>query len=46
MCIGKGAFGKVYKGYDNNKNIWVAIKQMNLQLLEEYGDQMKETILN
>ena len=33
MCLGKGSFGKVYKGYDNNKHLWVAVKQINLELL-------------
>ncbi len=30
MCIGKGSFGKVYKGWDVSKNTWVAIKQINI----------------
>jgi serine/threonine protein kinase len=33
MCLGKGSFGKVYKAFDNVKNGWVAIKQINIELL-------------
>lgn len=38
MCLGRGSFGKVYKAHDNHKNIWVAVKQVNLELMEMYED--------
>jgi serine/threonine protein kinase len=31
--LGKGSFGKVYRGYDYTTNNWVAIKQLELDLL-------------
>jgi serine/threonine protein kinase len=30
MMLGKGSFGKVYRGYDYTTNNWVAIKQLEL----------------
>lgn len=36
-ALGKGSFGKVFKGYDHSNSLWVAIKSINLELLEVYG---------
>jgi serine/threonine protein kinase len=46
MMLGKGSFGKVYRGYDHTTNNWVAIKQLQLDLLEKYGEEIKESILS
>lgn len=42
--LGKGSFGKVLKGYDHTNSRWVAIKTINLELLEIYGKEMKNII--
>ena len=42
--LGKGAFGKVYKGYDHTNSIWVAIKSIHLEMLEFYGSEMKTIV--
>lgn len=41
--LGKGSFGKVYKGFDHSNNRWVAIKSINLELIE-MGKEMKTII--
>ena len=30
VTLGKGSFGKVYRGYDHTNAHWVAIKSINL----------------
>ena len=42
--LGKGSFGKVYRAYDHTNNLWVAIKSVDLNYLEIYGDEMKTII--
>lgn len=42
--LGKGSFGRVYRGYDHTNAKWVAIKSIDLDVLEKYGDEMKTII--
>ena len=44
--LGKGAFGKVFKGYDHTNSVWVAIKSIHLEMLEFYGPEMKTIVCN
>jgi serine/threonine protein kinase len=42
--LGKGSFGKVYRAYDHVDSKWVAIKSIDLDTLEKYGEEMKTII--
>jgi serine/threonine protein kinase len=44
--LGKGSFGSVYKGIITKNNEVVAIKAMSLQLIKQYGPDIKEIISN
>ena len=40
QVLGKGSFGKVYRGYDHQSQKWVAIKQIPIEKIsdENYGE--------
>lgn len=42
--LGKGSFGKVFRAYDHTNAMWVAIKSIDLNCLEIYGEDMKNII--
>jgi serine/threonine protein kinase len=44
--LGKGSFGSVYKGIIIKTNEVVAVKAMSLQLIKQYGSDIKEIISN
>ena len=42
--LGKGTFGRVYRAYDHHAKQWRAMKAIDLEMLENYGKEMKDII--